>query len=73
VSHLALLGYKHIGTIAGTSNSTVSLDRKRRLLSAFEHGLLREITDGRGFYRSGGTGQCSTTGSKPMRSLLPQI
>ena len=34
VSHLIRLGYKRIGTIAGLSNSTVSLDRKEGYLKA---------------------------------------
>jgi len=40
VSHLAQLGYQRIGTITGTINSTVSLDRKEGYLKALvDHGL----------------------------------
>lgn len=40
VSHLVQIGYQRIGTIAGISNSTVSLDRREGYLKALvEHGL----------------------------------
>lgn len=40
VNHLAQLGYQRIGTIAGSANSTVSIDRKEGYLKALlEHGL----------------------------------
>jgi LacI family transcriptional regulator len=59
VNHLIQLGYKHVGTVAGPSNSTVGLDRKEGYLKALaeqgwdvDESLIAEgdFTEASGYY-----------------------
>lgn len=66
VCHLIRLGYKHIGTIAGPGNSTVSLDRKegyQKALIEWGHDLDESLIAEGDFTEAGGY--------SAMQKLLP--